>query len=89
MSGFPIMSQTPGLIYKPSYTSFGSSVLDPNGDTFKLSANAGFSAADYGNHRKLTMNTITVFYKEIQSTIIISVPGTNIQTWGSNSKQYR
>ncbi|VXB21033.1 conserved hypothetical protein [Flavobacterium sp. 9AF] len=48
-------AQTPGLIYKPSSTVFGKTVLDPNADGFASLTTSGFSVTDYGVNSELQM----------------------------------
>lgn len=59
-----INAQTPGLIYKPSSTSLGKSVLDPNGDGYSSLNASGFSTTDYGTNSELNMISIPLFIAE-------------------------
>jgi hypothetical protein len=61
MLGFsPAFTQSPGLIYKPSSTTFGKSILDPNGDGFSSPTAAGFIGTDYGEGSELRMVPLPV-----------------------------
>ncbi|WP_130735756.1 T9SS type A sorting domain-containing protein [Flavobacterium sp. J27] len=55
---FLLQAQTPGLIYKPSSTAFGKSVLDFNGDGFASVTTSGFATIDYGAESELQMIAI-------------------------------
>jgi len=44
--GLQINAQTKGLILEPSTSVLGKSILDPNGDGYVSSTNAGFTAND-------------------------------------------
>ncbi|PZV76029.1 thrombospondin type 3 repeat-containing protein, partial [Algoriphagus aquaeductus] len=59
-----LWAQTPGLIYKPSSTALGKSVLDPNGDGFTSLTSAGFTIKDYGEFSELPMIPVPNFMQE-------------------------
>ncbi len=69
-----IFAQTPGLIYKPSSTSFGKSVLDPNSDGYVSINTTGFSTIDYGTESELPMISIP---------LLIGEPSGDLSTGGS------
>jgi hypothetical protein len=62
-------SQTKGLIYKPSSTAFGRSILDPNGDGFVSLTTAGFSGTDYGANSELRMIPLPILQGEPHSDL--------------------
>ncbi|WP_207429749.1 SprB repeat-containing protein, partial [Pedobacter sp. SYSU D00535] len=68
-------AQTPGLIYKPSSTAAGRSVLDPNGDGYVSATNAGFGATDYG---------VVSEHQMINVPLMISEPSADLSTGASN-----
>ncbi|MCF8409444.1 MAG: T9SS type A sorting domain-containing protein [Crocinitomicaceae bacterium] len=53
-----IIAQTKGIIYKPSTSVLGKSVLDPNGDGFVSTTNQGFaSGQDWGTESEIKLIT--------------------------------
>lgn len=64
MGKINLNAQTPGFIYKQSSTTFGKSILDPNGDGYTSPTNAGFSGTDYGTGSELRMIPIPVLMGE-------------------------
>lgn len=81
-------AQTPGLIYKPSSTPLGKSVLDPNNDGFTSLTISGFSGTDYGVNSELKMISIPHLIGEPSSDITTGASGghTDIVNFnGSNS----
>lgn len=51
-----VNAQTPGLIYKPSTSTLGKQVLDPNNDGYVSATDAGFTTTtDYGTASELQM----------------------------------
>jgi hypothetical protein len=70
-----ILAQTPGLIYKPSSTAFGRSILDPNGDGFTSPTNAGFSGTDYGTGSELRMIPLPILQGEPHSDLSTGASG--------------
>lgn len=80
-------AQTPGLIYKPSSTEFGKSVLDPNGDGFTSSTVNGFINSDFGVESELAMNAIPVFDIEPSNDTSTGSNGGHTDIISSNSQQ--
>lgn len=68
-------SQTPGLIYKPSTTAFGRSILDPNGDGFTSPNNVGFITTDFGSGSELPMIPLPVIQGEPHSDLTTGASG--------------
>jgi hypothetical protein len=68
-------AQTPGLIYKPSTTAFGRSVLDPNGDGFTSPTNVGFITTDFGSGSELPMIPLPVIQGEPHSDLTTGASG--------------
>lgn len=52
-----LSAQTPGLIIKPAGTP-GKSVLDPNGDGYTSTTNAGFISSDYGSGSEIQLTDL-------------------------------
>ena len=85
-----IAAQTPGLIYKSSSTTFGKSVLDPNGDGFASLTTAGFSGGiDYGSASELKMVALPVMENEPVADLSTGSSGghTDMVTNAISSKQ--
>jgi hypothetical protein len=81
-------AQTPGLIYKPSSTPLGKSVLDPNNDGFTSLTISGFSGTDYGANSELNMITVPQMIGEPSSDITTGGSGGHtdiVSLNGSNS----
>ncbi len=72
---YSVYGQTPGLIYKPSSTSFGRSILDPNGDGFISLTTAGFSGTDYGTNSELRMIPLPILQGEPHSDLSTGANG--------------
>lgn len=70
-----LFAQTPGLIYKPSTTEFGKSILDPNGDGFTSLSSAGFSGTDYAASSELRMIPLPVIQGEPHSDLSTGAAG--------------
>lgn len=85
-----VSAQTPGLIYKPSSTAFGRSVLDPNSDGFTSLTYAGFTTSDYGSQSELNMVALPILTNEIISDVSTGPSGghTDISNNGSGQSVY-
>ncbi|GGE22113.1 hypothetical protein GCM10010831_23970 [Psychroflexus salis] len=83
-------AQTPGLIYKPSSTDLGSSILDPNGDGFVSPTTNGFSVTDSGVGSELKMISLPVFESEPLNDISTGSGGghTDIASAGGSESCY-
>ncbi|MDP3470501.1 MAG: MBG domain-containing protein, partial [Algoriphagus sp.] len=57
-------AQSPGLIYKPSSTSTGKAVLDPNLDGWSSPTSSGFIGTDYGSGSELKMIAVPQLMEE-------------------------
>jgi hypothetical protein len=90
LSTVALFAQTPGLIYKPSSTSFGKSVLDPNSDGFTSLTYAGFTTTDYGTESELQMVGLPVLSNEILSDLSTGPSGghTDISNNGTAQSVY-
>lgn len=84
-----LLSQTPGLIYKPAPTTLGRSVLDPNGDGFTSLTTFGFSGTDFGLTSELKMIPLPAFSGEPVNDLSTGSNGghTDIASVGNNSNQ--
>ena len=84
-----ILSQTPGLIYKPASTALGRSVLDPNSDGFSSLTTSGFSGTDYGLNSELKMIPLPAVSGEPVDDLSTGSNGghTDIASIGNNSNQ--
>lgn len=90
LSTVALFAQTPGLIYKPSSTSFGKSVLDPNSDGFTSLTYAGFTTTDYGTQSELQMVGLPVLSNEVLSDLSTGPSGghTDISNNGTAQSVY-
>ena len=84
-----LLSQTPGLIYKPASTALGRSVLDPNGDGYSSLTTSGFSGTDYGTASELKLIPLPAVSGEPVDDLSTGSNGghTDIASVGNNSNQ--
>jgi hypothetical protein len=68
-------SQVPGVIYTPSSSVLGRSVMDPNGDGYVSSSNLGFSTIDYSTGSEMRMIALPVMEGEPLGDIVTGGSG--------------
>jgi hypothetical protein len=69
-------AQTTGIIYRPSTSEFGRSILDPNRDGFVSATSAGFSGGiDYGTASELRLFPLPVLEGEPDSDLSTGANG--------------
>ena len=90
MATVGVRAQTPGLTYKPSSTSFGKSVLDPNGDGYVSATSSGFSGTDYGSGSEFDMVPLPIITPEPLGDLTTGSSGgnTDIVTATGNQSCY-
>jgi|LakMenE01Jun11ns_1017448.scaffolds.fasta_scaffold9416956_2 hypothetical protein len=70
-----LLTQTAGVIYTPSSSVLGRSVMDPNGDGYVSSSNQGFSTIDYSLGSEMRMIALPVMEGEPLGDIVTGGSG--------------